>query len=104
VALTAEGERLLLRARERRALYERSLQELHGSARPLLVDVLAEGHSPARLLNAARLRASRTEFVARFNGGFGAAFERLPPDGSTSRSGAASCPGGSFRRGSSSGG
>jgi DNA-binding transcriptional LysR family regulator len=77
VALTAEGERLLVRARELLALYEQTLQELHGSARPLLVDLLAEGHSPARLLSAARLRAPRTEFVARFNGGFGAAFERL---------------------------
>jgi len=78
---------------------------LHGSARPLLVDVLAEGHSPARLLNAGRLRASRTEFVARFNGGFGAAFEHLAAGRiDVAFGGAASCPGGSFRRGSSSGG
>ena len=77
VALTAEGERLLVRARELLALYEQTVQELHGSARPLLVDLLAEGHSPARLLSVARLGAPRTEFVARFNGGFGAAFERL---------------------------
>jgi DNA-binding transcriptional LysR family regulator len=79
VALTREGERLLVRARELLALHDQTLQELHGldHGRPLLVDLLAEGHTPARVLRAARQRAPRAELVARFHGGFGAALERL---------------------------
>jgi DNA-binding transcriptional LysR family regulator len=79
VTLTPEGERLLVRARELLALHDQTLQELHGldHARPLLVDLLAEGHTPVRVLRAARQRAPRAELVARFNGGFGAALELL---------------------------
>jgi DNA-binding transcriptional LysR family regulator len=79
VALTAEGERLLVRARELLALHDRTLRELHGldDRRPLLVDLLAEGHTPVRVLRAARRRAPQVEFVARFNGGVGAALELL---------------------------
>ena len=77
VALTAEGERLLVRARELLALHDLTLQEVAGQDRPLLVDLLAEGHTPARVLEAARQQASRAELVARFHGGFGAALEPL---------------------------
>jgi Bacterial regulatory helix-turn-helix protein, lysR family len=79
VALTPEGEHLLVRARELLALHDQTLQELHGpdGGRPLLVDLLAEGHTPARVLRAARQRAPRAELVARFQGGFGAALELL---------------------------
>jgi DNA-binding transcriptional LysR family regulator len=79
VALTHEGERLLVRARELLALHDQTLQELHGldHGRPLLVDLLAEGHTPVRVLRAARQRAPGAEVVARFHGGFGAALERL---------------------------
>jgi DNA-binding transcriptional LysR family regulator len=77
VALTPEGERLLLRARELLALHDQTVQELGGHDHPLLVDLLAEGHTPARLLRAARQRAPKTELVARFHGGFGAALELL---------------------------
>src|SRR5215218_4200367 len=75
VALTAEGERLLVRARELLALHDQTLQELDDHHRPLLVDLLAEGHTPARVLGAARRRAPHTELVARFHGGFGAALD-----------------------------
>jgi DNA-binding transcriptional LysR family regulator len=79
VALTPDGERLLVRARELLALHDQTLQELHGpdDRRPLLVDLLAEEHTPARVLRAARQRAPHAELVARFHGGFGAALELL---------------------------
>jgi DNA-binding transcriptional LysR family regulator len=79
VALTPEGERLLLRARELLALHDRTVREVHGhdGGRPLLTDLLAEGHTPARVLEAARRHAPRAELVARFHGGFGAALELL---------------------------
>jgi DNA-binding transcriptional LysR family regulator len=79
VTLTPDGERLLARARELLALHDQTVQELHhpGEVRPLLVDLLAEGHTPARVLHAARQHAPRAELVARFHGGFGAALELL---------------------------
>jgi DNA-binding transcriptional LysR family regulator len=78
VALTPEGERLLVRARELLALQEQTLQELSGHhTRPLLVDLLAEGHTPVRVLRAARERRPDVELMARFHGGFGAALELM---------------------------
>jgi DNA-binding transcriptional LysR family regulator len=79
VALTPDGERLLVRARELLALHDQTLQELHGPDhhRPLLVDLLAEGHTPTRILRAARRHAPHAELVARFHGGLGSAVHRL---------------------------
>jgi len=79
VALTPEGERLLVRAREMLALADQTVRELRDlhHARPLLVDVLAEGHTAVRVLGVARERAPGAELVARFNGGFGAALNLL---------------------------
>ena len=79
VALTPEGERLLVRARELLALHDRTLQELRDldDSRPLTVDLLAEGHSTARLLRGARGRLPGVELVARYQGGFGAALGLL---------------------------
>jgi DNA-binding transcriptional LysR family regulator len=79
VALTPDGERLLARARELLALQDQTLQELHGpgEGRPLLVDLLAEGHTPTRVLQAARERAREAGLVARYHGGFGAALPLL---------------------------
>jgi DNA-binding transcriptional LysR family regulator len=79
VTLTPDGQRLLVRARELLALHDQTLQELHGpdGGRPLLVDLLAEGHTPTRLLQAARQHAPQAELVARFHGGFGAALSLL---------------------------
>jgi DNA-binding transcriptional LysR family regulator len=79
VALTPEGERLLVRARELLALHDRTVQELHDlhGGRPLLVDLLAEGHTPVRVLRGARQRAPKAELIARFHGGFRAALHLL---------------------------
>lgn len=79
VALTPDGERLLVRARELLDLHDQTLRELHGpgDGRPLLVDLLAEGHTPARVLQAARQHTPGAELVARFHGGFGAALRLL---------------------------
>jgi DNA-binding transcriptional LysR family regulator len=79
VALTPDGERLLGRARELLDLQDRTVQELrgHDDRRPLLVDLLAEGHTPTRVLDAARQLAPDAGLVARFHGGFGAALSRL---------------------------
>jgi DNA-binding transcriptional LysR family regulator len=79
VALTPDGERLLVRARELLALHDQTIRELHGpgGGRPLLVDLLAEGHTPTRLLQAARQHAPHAELVARFHDGFGAALGLL---------------------------
>jgi DNA-binding transcriptional LysR family regulator len=79
VALTPDGERLLVRARELLALHDQTLQELHrpDDRRPLLVDLLAEGHTPARVLRAARQHAPHAVLVPRFHGGFGTALQLL---------------------------
>jgi DNA-binding transcriptional LysR family regulator len=79
VALTPDGERLLVRARELLALHDQTVQELHGpgEGRPLLVDLLAEGHTTTRVLHAARQHAPHAELVARYHGGFGAALALL---------------------------
>jgi len=79
VALTPDGERLLVRARELLVLHDQTVQELHGpnEGRPLLVDLLAEEHTPTRVLRAARQHAPHAELVARFHGGFGAALQLL---------------------------
>jgi DNA-binding transcriptional LysR family regulator len=79
VALTAEGVRLLVRARELLALHDQTLQELRGpdEPRPLLIDLLAEGHSPVRVVQAARQRVPHVELVGRFHGGLGAALPLL---------------------------
>ena len=79
VALTPDGQRLLVRARELLALHDQTLQELRGpgEGRPLLVDLLAEGHTPVRVMHAARQRVPHVELVGRFHGGFGAALSLL---------------------------
>ena len=77
VALTLDGERLLVRARELLALHDQTLQELGGHHRPLLVDLLAEGHTPVRVIHAARQRVPKVELVGRFHGGLGAALHLL---------------------------
>jgi DNA-binding transcriptional LysR family regulator len=79
VELTPEGERLLVRARELLALQQQAVQELYDlrDDRPLLIDLLAEGHTPVRALRAARRRAPDAELIGRFSGGFGAALPQL---------------------------
>jgi DNA-binding transcriptional LysR family regulator len=77
VALTTEGERLLVRARELLSLHDQTLEEVNAHRRPLLVDLLAEGHTPTRVLRAARQHVPNTELIARFHGGLSAALHRL---------------------------
>ena len=77
VALTTEGERLLVRARELLTLHDQTLEELNAHGRPLLVDLLAEGHTPTRVLRAARQHVPHTELIARFHGGLSAALHQL---------------------------
>ena len=77
VTLTTEGERLLVHARSLLALNDAALQELRGTARPLLVDVIGEGLTAARIVEAARDAAPASEFTVRYGGGLGAALPQL---------------------------
>lgn len=77
VTLTADGERLLVHARSLLALNDAALTELRGTSRPLLVDVIGEGLTGARVVEAARVAAPRFEFTMRFGGGMGAALPQL---------------------------
>jgi DNA-binding transcriptional LysR family regulator len=77
VTLTADGERLLVHARSLLALNDAALKELRGATRPLLVDVIGEGLTAARIVDAARLAAPQFEFTVRYGGGMGAALPQL---------------------------
>lgn len=77
VTLTADGERLLVHARSLLALNDAALGELRGVTRPLLVDVIGEALTAARVIDAARLAAPQFEFTMRYGGGMGAALPRL---------------------------
>jgi DNA-binding transcriptional LysR family regulator len=77
VTLTADGERLLVHARSLLALNDAALRELRGANRPLLVDVIGEGLTAARIVDAARLAAPALEFTVRYGGGMGAALPQL---------------------------
>jgi DNA-binding transcriptional LysR family regulator len=77
VALTSDGERLLVHARSLLALNDAALEELGGGARPLLVDVVGEGLIAARIVDAARAAAPQFEFTVRYGGGMGAALPQL---------------------------
>lgn len=81
VALTAAGELLLVRARQLLALHDQTLRELRGHETPLLVDVVAQGHTPALVVAAARGRGCPTEFFARFLAGRDAALAALTAGG-----------------------
>jgi DNA-binding transcriptional LysR family regulator len=77
VTLTADGERLLVHARSLLALNDTALKELRGAARPLLVDVIGEGLTAARIVEAARVAAPQSEFAVRYAGGLGAALPQV---------------------------
>ena len=77
VTLTADGERLLAHARSLLALNDAALRELRGASRPLLVDVIGEGLTAARIVDSARARSPQSEFAMRYHGGFGAAVRQL---------------------------
>jgi DNA-binding transcriptional LysR family regulator len=69
VALTAAGEMLLPRARQLLVLHDETVRELRGGEVTLLVNVVAPGLTPARVLAGARSAEPTTEFFARFEGG-----------------------------------
>jgi DNA-binding transcriptional LysR family regulator len=73
VALTPAGEVLLRRARQLLALHDDTVRELRGGETALLVNVVAPGLTPARVLAAARRRDPADEFFARFDGGLAGA-------------------------------
>ena len=77
VTLTADGERLLVHARSLLALNDAALNDLRGATRPLLVDVIGEGLTAARIVDAARQAARQLEFTVRYGGGMGAALRQL---------------------------
>jgi DNA-binding transcriptional LysR family regulator len=77
VTLTADGERLLAHARSLLAINDAALGELRGATRPLLVDVIGEGLTAARIVDAARLAAPELEFTVRYGGGMGTAAPQL---------------------------
>ncbi len=77
VTLTPDGERLLVHARSLLALNDAALEDLRGATRPLLVDVIGEALTAARIVDAARLAARQFEFTVRYGGGMGAALPQL---------------------------
>ena len=77
VTLTADGERLLVHARGLLALNDAALRDLGGANRPLLVDVIGEGLTAARIVDAARRAAPQHDFTVRYGGGVGAALPQL---------------------------
>lgn len=78
VTLTADGERLLPYARAVLAAHDELAAAFAPAGRPLTVDVAAPVSTGREVLEAARGRAPRTEFVARYRAGLaGAAAEIL---------------------------
>lgn len=77
VSLTTEAERLLPRAIELIAMHERMLDEVRGTDRPLLVDVIRDRSTPMRILTLARSLAPNTALEGRYHGGLGAALREL---------------------------
>ncbi len=77
VALTADGERLLVHARGLLALNDAALRDFASTGRPLLVDVIGEGLTAARIVQAARQAAPQHEYTVRYGGGLGAALPQL---------------------------
>ncbi|WP_406031948.1 LysR family transcriptional regulator [Nocardioides sp. NBC_00163] len=69
VALTPEGRRLVDRARELIALHDRAVRDLRSDTGSLVIDAVAPGTTPARVLDAARRTAPDIEFIVRFGGG-----------------------------------
>jgi len=77
VALSLDGERLLPQARQILALEDRLFQDLRGSESPLVVDVLRDGSTAARILATARATTPGSLLEGRFHGGFGASLAAL---------------------------
>ncbi|MDA4891218.1 MULTISPECIES: LysR family transcriptional regulator [unclassified Microbacterium] len=69
VVLTPEGRRLLDRARDLIALHDRAVRDLRADVGTLVVDAVAPGTTPARVLEAARRAAPEIEYIVRYGGG-----------------------------------
>ena len=78
VTLTADGERLLVRARDLVALHDQILDELGSSSRPIVLDLLSEGRlTGPKILEATRAAAPERDFRGRYGHGVGAALRLL---------------------------
>ena len=77
VSLTPEGEQLLPRARQLLALNDQTVVEMRGADRPLIVDVVADRSTAARVLALARTFTEERHLEGRFHGGVGAALAAL---------------------------
>jgi DNA-binding transcriptional LysR family regulator len=78
VTLTADGVRLLARARDLIALHDLIIDELGASSRPIVLDLLSEGRlTGPRILEAIRVGAPEREFRGRYGHGLGAALRLL---------------------------
>jgi DNA-binding transcriptional LysR family regulator len=77
VSLTPEGEQLLPRARQLLALNDQAVVELRGADRPLIVDVVADRSTAARVLALARTFTEERDLEGRFHGGVAAALSAL---------------------------
>lgn len=75
--LTTEGERFRPLAARLLAVHDEVIGEVQRRSGPLLVDVLHDGSTAARILAAARDEVSGHTFEARFHGGFGAALSAM---------------------------
>jgi DNA-binding transcriptional LysR family regulator len=78
VALTADGERLLVEARKLLAIHDRIVAPRSQSTRAIVVDLLSEGRlTGPRFLQALRTAAPEREFRGRYGGAMGAALRRI---------------------------
>lgn len=78
VTLTPEGRGLLPRARALVTLHDEIVDDIPGTSRPIVVDLLSEGRQTGpMILAAARLAAPELEFRGRYGGGVGAAIRLL---------------------------
>jgi DNA-binding transcriptional LysR family regulator len=80
VTLTPDGEQLLTRARELIALHDQMVKEVTASDRALVVDVMHDQSTAARVLALARAQLGVSALDGRFHGGFGAAMAALLVD------------------------
>ncbi|HEY8114112.1 MAG TPA: LysR family transcriptional regulator, partial [Actinomycetes bacterium] len=80
VTLTPDGEQLLTRARELIALHDQMVKEVTASDRALVVDVMHDQSTAARVLALARAQLGVSALDGRFHGGFGAAMAALLAD------------------------
>jgi DNA-binding transcriptional LysR family regulator len=80
VTLTPDGAQLLARARELIALHDQMVREATASDRALVVDVMHDQSTAARVLALARAQLGVAALDGRFHGGFCAAISELLAD------------------------